>query len=158
MTIKHLRYKTCLESDVYQRIVDEAVAMLEHNGVFVFTDVLEKTKLGVIADAIRWDYVRRIIEDRHDTDLYPLGPAYLKRHAKSDETRFPNKFIAGGNGRNTVAYANVSEENAHFVLVRLKRNETMAQAYDKAATRTRAVAERAGLRLAPDSAKAIEAK
>lgn len=144
--VKFLRFAKAQSNHVYMEIADYAVERLIANGFFIRDEVLERTGYDAGFD-IRWDYVRRIIEEKHDTELIPLGPRFLSRHQLQDEQQFTERFIAGGNGRKCVAYANATQKNGHFILMRLKVKGRIADGLAKSVQRTVAIAQKVGVPL-----------
>lgn len=141
---KFLRFDKAVQSKVYSEIVQECEIKLEDKGYFAKIDVIDGAGYDAIADDIRWDYVRRMIEERHETELIPLAPSYFKRHRRDEEKQFTEKFVARGNGRRTVGYANASEQNGHFVIHRIKIKTKMSVAFATSAERTRQIGIRQG--------------
>lgn len=142
--MKYLRFEKAMQSKVYRELVDEAMMILSDFGVFAKQDVINRAGYDAIADDIRWDYVRRIIEDSHDTELIPLAPRYFKRHKHDEEVRFTELYVAKGNGKKTVGYATACEENGHFVIHRIKFKKKLADAFMKSAERSRQIGVRRG--------------
>ena len=142
--MKYLRFEKAVVSVIYITIVKEAELRLEDHGTFIKDEVIRRVGYDAIGDDIRWDYVRLIIERTHDTELIPLAPSFMKRHKKEEELRFTEKFIARGNGRRTIGYANACPQNGHFVIHRLKTKLKTAEGFTKSADRTRKIGVRIG--------------
>jgi hypothetical protein len=141
---KFLRYRIAVQSKVYQELVEETERQLVEIGHFAKINVANRAGYAAVFDDIRWDYIRRMIEEKHNTELIPLGPAFFKRHIKKEEVSFTEKFVARGNGRGTVGYAIASEQNGHFVIHRLNLKIKMSKAFADSAEDTRALAVRVG--------------
>lgn len=144
---KFLRYSTAVQSRVYRELLEEAELRLIEIGHFAKIDVTDRVGYSAIADDIRWDYIRRMIEEKHKTELIPLGPAFFKRHKREEEINpmFTEKFVARGNGRGTVGFALASKENGHFIVHRLKLKTKMSKAFAESAEHTRALGVRVGV-------------
>ena len=141
---KYLRYSAALASKVYLEIVMQAELRLADHGTFSKHEVVKDSGFEPFESEIRWDYVRRMIEEKHDTELIPLAPSYYRRHSKQEELEFTEKFVAKGNGRHTVGYCVASERNGHFVIHRLELKMRMANAFIESAERTRSLGLRVG--------------
>jgi hypothetical protein len=141
---KYLRYEKAKASKVYMEIVEQAEQRLLDHGVFNKEEVVARCGYTEISHDLRWDYIRRTIEDGHNTELIPLAPAYFRRHSKELEKSFTEKFVAKGNGRGTVGYAIASEQNGHFIIHRLKSKMKLAHSFGESAERTKAIGIRVG--------------
>ena len=132
---KWLRFAEAVKNPHYQAVINEAVERLTRVGSFSIDEILESTGLSVFHDSIRFDYVRRAIEEEYNTDLIPLSKAYFKHHAAKLERTFPGRFIATGHGKNIHGFALATAENGHFVLYQLqhkhKRTVGHANAHDR---------------------------
>jgi hypothetical protein len=142
--MKYLRYEKAIASKVYREIVDECVVRLNDHGTCIKQDVLDRTGYDAVSDDLRWDYIRRMIETSYDTELIPLAPSFMKRHRKQEEITFTERFVARGNGRRTIGYANASQQNGHFVIHRMMMKTKMAKGFTESAERTRALGVRVG--------------
>jgi len=155
---KFLRFEAAKGSPVYQTIIADAVDRLMHVGGFSKDEVLDATGYNVFDDnSIRWDYVKRIIEEDHDTDLIPMASVYFKvnqRNGRKDRrhgaafppTQFPERYIATGNGKKTAGYVIASDVNGHFVVQRLKITRGHIQGKIKRGNRSLEIGKRAGIR------------
>lgn len=140
---KWLRYEKALASKVYRDIAADASDRLHDSGHFAKEDVLESTGYQVISDDIRWDYIKRMIEEQYDVELVPLAFAYFKRHSKKEEMTVPARFIATGYGKRTVGFALVSEQNGHLVLSHLDRKRGKIAGAVKSANKSLSKAKQA---------------
>ena len=143
--MKYLRFEKAVASIIYVTVVKEAELRLEDHGTFIKDDVIRRVGYDAIGDDIRWDYVRLIIERKHDTELIPLAPSFLKRHKKEEELKFTEKFIARGNGRRTIGYANACPQNGHFIIHRLRTKLKTAEGFSNSAQKTRKIGIRVGV-------------
>lgn len=144
---KYLRFADAQKSRVYRELVSCATQRLEDHGVFNKDEVLGHTGLMEISDSIRWDYIRKMIEDEFDTELIPLALSYFKRHSKKNEVKEPAKYIATGHGKRTVGFANGTQEHGHFLVHRMKLKENVAKGVEASAAKTRNRAEGQGIPL-----------
>lgn len=129
---KYLRYEAAKASTVYRAIIDDAIERLVDVGRFAKAEVLAATGYDVFDDeAIRWDYVKRIIEEEHDTELIPMASVFFrdgqrdgrrdKRHGSAfPPEQFPERYIATGHGKKTAGFVIASNINGHFVVHCLK--------------------------------------
>jgi hypothetical protein len=154
---KWLRYESAKSSRVYRDIVTDAVDRLTHAGSFAKKDVLGATALDVFDDeSIRWDYVKRIIEADHDTELIPMASVFFKegqRNGRRDTrhgaafppAQFPERYIATGYGKKTAGFCIASGENGHFVVHTLKMIRGAVRGKIKKGNRALTVGQRAGI-------------
>ena len=141
---KWLRFEVARASEVYCKIIEDAVTKLHDVGHFAKIDVLKATGYDVFDEnEIRWDYVKRIIEEDHDTELVPLASAFFKRHAREEEVVFPWRFIAQGYGKKTAGFAIVSQRNGHFVTQHLRLKRARTSGAIKGADKTLHIGQRA---------------
>ena len=145
---KWLRYDQASKSKPYKEIANVAAERLTAGGSFQKEEVLEKTGYAVFDD-IRWDYIKRMIEEEHATELVPLAGVYFQprksrdRELAGDPKIFPARYIATGHGKKTAGYAIASEDNGHFVVEILKIKTNRARGMMKAAETTREVGSKA---------------
>lgn len=143
---KFLRFETALKSAHYRTIVDEIVDCLAARGFFQKDAVLETTGYDCMADAIRWDYIVRMLDELHNVHLIPMNAAFFKRTSEKLKREHPVRFIAGGgHGKSTAGYCQATQENGHFVLKRLEMKEQIAEGVEASVTRTRKLIERHGI-------------
>jgi hypothetical protein len=141
---KYLRFEQARESKVYREIVDECCYRLAEVGYFSKADVMDKTGYGAIdVEDIRWDYVKRIIEKEQSTELICLPSAFFKRHPKTEEVRFPARYLAHGHGKRAVGFAIVSRENGHLVMQHLNLKRAKAIGHVRSANETLDMSRRA---------------
>jgi hypothetical protein len=134
---KWLKMEKARSSPIYTAIIEAAVTQLHEVGQFAKQDVLDIAGCSALDEsAIRWDYVKRIIEEDHNTELMPLAAAFFRRHAKAEEAVFPERFIATGYGKKTVGFAICSQKNGHFVTQILRTKRTRALGVRKSADTT----------------------
>ena len=90
--------------------------------------------------AVRWDYVKRMIDDGEAQELIPLATSFFTRPLKTDrepgiDERLPGRFIATGFGKTTAGFALATQKNDHFVIYSLthKRNRALgvAKSHDR---------------------------
>jgi len=144
MMAKYQRFESCLESPVYQAIIKTATEDLLARGVFSQAEVLDKTDLSVVEDSIRWDYVERMLEEMHHTELVWLRESYFKRHPKQEEQTIPGRYIAV-NRKQTIGYAIASLQNGHLVKHVLMKKQHVALGHLQSAARTQAIGTRVGI-------------
>lgn len=143
----YIKYPTAIKSKVYIELAEAGEARLTVVGSFSKEEVLEITGYDVVApEAINWEYVRRMIQERGSTELIPLASAFFKRHREKDVMQFPRRFIAGGTGKATAGYCIASEGNGHFVIERLKMKRGAIQGAVKSLESSHSVAQRAGVK------------
>jgi hypothetical protein len=135
------RFETAAANRVYIDIADDAAERLHRVGYFAKAEVLKATGYGIFEDDLRWDYVRRMIEEKYKTELVPLCAAFFKRESKDI---VPGKLIAGGHGKRTAGYAITSQKNEHLVLARLNRRRAQADGNAEKANKTRDTSIEAG--------------
>lgn len=151
---KWLRMTQAQKSPVYIAIKDTMTDRLSVAGYFEKTEVLEATGFATVADSIRWDYLRQMIENEHHTELIPLSAQFFqktllidgkRRHLGGTRRReyellFPEKFVASGHGKRTAGFAIASQENGHFLVRVLYRKQGQARGMVKSANRTAQIA------------------
>jgi hypothetical protein len=122
-------------SEVFRRCKVE----LDDKGFFSKDDVLEKTKCLDVADSIRWDILRTLLEETLEAELIPVVQTFfprgmasiVKSHGRSETVEFsavnfPEKFIATGNGKKTAGYVMASAKTANIVIRALEYRKSVA--------------------------------
>jgi len=141
---KFLRRATAEKSPTYMAVRDEALALLKTSSSFRKDTVITRLRLEVFADAIRWDYIRSMIQDElGGVDLIPVAEAYfqarilingrMESNTKELRKRLPERFVASGHGKKTTGYVTVVPENNHFVVVVARRKDAQAMGSKRAA-------------------------
>jgi hypothetical protein len=146
--MKYLRYNSAKTSTLYLKIYDQAIIELGAHGCFAKDDVLTKVGFGVLAnsDEFRWDYIIKMIEEKTDTELIPLVPAFFSRRNKRRE--ITDGYVANGGGgkaRRVAGYASISEQNSALVLQRLEQKFGRLRGIANSVNRTGAHARQAGM-------------
>jgi hypothetical protein len=144
--------RTC---KVHEEIVHAATDRLTTVGSFSKDEVLMATGFLMMVDSIRWDYVKRIIEEDYKTELIPLAARAFRRANQEErkqypelktprqwQTTFPEKFIASGHGKKTYGFAIATKDNAMYVIKLLEIKKGRAEGARKALARTEAIAQR----------------
>lgn len=142
---RYLQFKKAQASKVYREIVTEVEEALTSIGYFHKATVLTKLGYDDFDDAIRWDYVKRMVEEQYKTELICLAEAFFKRHSKEDERHFPAKYTSTGHGKRAHGFAIASPENGHFVIQRLRVKHNIMLGAHKSANRLRSIAQQAGV-------------
>ena len=136
-------------------------------GRFSKDEVLAATGYDVFDDtSVRWDYIKRIIEEDHNTELIPMASVFFrenqrmgrkdKRHgAAYPPDRFPERYIATGYGKKTAGFVIATNENGHFVVHRLKMIRGGVRGKIKKGNRSLTIGQRAGIHRLADQ-RALE--
>ena len=128
-----LRYTECCENPHYANLMAAAVQRLVDVGMFAKAEVMADTSLHVFSeDAFRWDYLRQMIEEAHDTSLICLAKAAFP-HIYGGPQRELNlggmlappdkvasKYIAHGYGKRCVGFAIADQRNAYLIIRQLR--------------------------------------
>ena len=124
---KWLRYETAKDDPLYKTIVRSAENILEALGAFSKEEALKQAGFAILDDSVfRWDYIKRMIEDKNDTELIPLASQFFsakrdKRHSTSyPPDQFPERYLAHGYGKKTAGFCTAEQRNGHFFLTQLK--------------------------------------
>jgi hypothetical protein len=131
-----IKYSTAQKCPVHQAIAEMAADYLTRPpGVFHKEKVIDKCNMRAIASSIRWDYVKRMIEEEWGQPdmLFPLaqsfwtGPRDKDGNLTVDESALdkdkvlnPGKYIASGHGKKTAGYGLICDETGHFALYVLR--------------------------------------
>jgi predicted aspartyl protease len=145
MSEKWLRYDAAKQNPYYKQLIPLAIDYLTKRGVFERERLIKETNLGPFSDAIRWDYVVRMVEEETKVELIPLAASFFERHDHTDDPKVPQKYLASGHGKRTVGYAVASKEHGHFVIAQLVRKQKVALGMVKGADKTHASAVKAGI-------------
>lgn len=134
--MKYLRFEEALKSKVYTDIIDEASKRLMDDDEHLFKkdEVLEATGYWAVADSIRWDYIRKALEDKHGTELIPLASSFFKKGAKRNiGGDIAKSYIsgAGGGPKGTHGYALVCKENGDLIHTALEHKNLSIQGQAK---------------------------
>lgn len=85
-----VRYQDVLADITYQRIHDACYEGLVHEGSFQKEEILKYTGFHLFADAVRWDYVQRMIVDLNvlpisveANAMTDLGQAFIQAYPKN---------------------------------------------------------------------------
>src|SRR6266478_6406544 len=108
-----LRYEDAVKSKVYREIIDYAADRIHDVGAFKFSDALKATGYAAIGSSVRWDYVKRIIERKYNTKLFPVPSSYFERH--SEELDLKKLVARGGKTKRGVGFISVTRENGRLV-------------------------------------------
>lgn len=153
-----LRYEKAMANKAYIAIIEECVNLLTTRGSFSKEEVVEKTGYGGMEDDLRWDYVKRHIEESYKTELISLGAAYFRRHSKADEISIPAKYIAIGHAKRTCGFAIASHENGHLLRKRLEVKVKRANGAIKSRDKTQLLGQSLGVLLNQEPTPQIEHK
>jgi len=130
--------KTCA---LHDKIKTACVDALTKVGYFAKDEVLNDLAFGTIADSVRWDLLRRFIEEDMGCELIPLAKPFFHRGEVDRATRkrppagrddpealqrVPQRFIAWGNGKRAFGYASINEANGALVIKRLEYRRNVA--------------------------------
>lgn len=140
--MRYTTEKAVRACDIHKEIKAAAIKALENPGFFAKDEVVSKLGYGTLADSVRWDHLRRFIEDELGCELIPLAKAFFHKSEKIDKTtkrrrpagrddpaevkRVPERFIAWGNGKRAFGYASVVQANGNLVVRRLVYREHVA--------------------------------
>ena len=91
---KFVRRETVRKCAIHQTIMERASEDLEHSGAFNKEEILETLGLIVMADSVRWDYIREFLQEDQGCELVPVAASYFKRHKRDEELTSPERFIA----------------------------------------------------------------
>jgi len=138
-----LTRKIARESDLYIKVMDEAVSQLTANSYFNKDEVAIAAGAEAFIDVLRWDYIRGFIDEDHGTELIPLvsrffiasyldGPKKGRHRVKTAEERRvnPGKYIAQGNGKKTAGYCLLSMDDGILGLQRLRQKQNQSKGSD----------------------------
>tara|TARA_R110000824_G_scaffold3913_1_gene18695 strand:- start:144 stop:572 length:429 start_codon:yes stop_codon:yes gene_type:complete len=106
--------------------MERASEDLEHSGAFNKEEILETLGLIVMADSVRWDYIREFLQEDQGCELVPVAASYFKRHKRDEELTSPERFIASGHGKKTAGFVSVTIQNDHLVVCRIGQRQKMA--------------------------------
>jgi hypothetical protein len=159
-----IKYSTAQKCPVHQAIAEMAAEYLTRPpGVFHKERVIDKCNMRAVASSIRWDYVKRMIEDEWGQAdmLFPLAQSFWtgprdkdgnltveESFLDKDKVLNPGKYIASGHGKKTAGYGLICDETGHFALYVLKHKNKVAQGTRKAAGKTASAIEKQAPRLA----------
>ena len=82
---KFVRRETVRKCAIHQTIMERASEDLEHSGAFNKEEILETLGLIVMADSVRWDYIREFLQEDQGCELVPVAASYFKRHKRDEE-------------------------------------------------------------------------
>jgi len=127
-----LRYTECCENPHYANLMAAAVQRLVDVGMFAKAEVMADTSLHVFDEnAFRWDYLRRMIEEAHDTALIPLAKAAFPHiyggpqkelnlgGIQAPPDKVASKHIANGYGKRCIGFAIADQRNSHLIIKQL---------------------------------------
>jgi len=147
--MKWLRKEAAKVCPVHTAVMNKAIEHLVHAGVFNKEAVIADTRLGAVADSIRWDYIREFIIEDQGVELIPLAQSYFTRHQRQDEHLKPERFIALGFGKKTHGFAAVTRANDHLVIKRIEQRKALsdgiADSFQKYLDKVEACRNKAGL-------------
>ena len=129
----YFKRKTIRVCPVHIALMDMAVEALETTGVFNKETILQKSGYQVMADSIRWDYIRGFIETEQNCELIPLAATYFKHKDANKDVSNAKKYIAHGWGKRTHGFASIIEQNKHLVIRRIQQKEAIAEGKAEAA-------------------------
>jgi len=129
---KWIRKETIKDCPVHTAIREEASKLLSEKGTFSKSEVITITCMKSVADAVRWDYIRELIEEDQGCELIPLASSFFNRHTASDEQKHPERYMAMGHGKKTAGYAAVTLQNEHFVVKKLEHRHAVANGVGRA--------------------------
>jgi hypothetical protein len=143
---KFLRRSVADKSPIYKAITAEALALLNTSSHFRKDTVITTLGLQAFADAVRWDYVRLMLQDQlGGVELVPVAEAYFQARIEADgkmtknteelRKRLPERFVAAGHGKKTAGYVTVVPENEHLVIVVARRKDAQAKGTDRVANK-----------------------
>lgn len=172
---KYMRIEDAKSSKVYIDLKDLIVDRLINLGYFSKEDVLTASGYMAVSDSIRWDYLRRMIEEEHHTELIPLSAKFFgktlvvdgRRRRLGDlhgsqhrqlEIQFPEQMIATGYGQRTAGFAMADQRNGHFIVQLLQIKRGRVRGAVNALNRTVEIAARANIKKidAPESLFLVE--
>jgi hypothetical protein len=122
---KWVKYEKAKASALYHELEKICIDRLAAHGAFEKDEVTAAAGMEVFADAIRWDYIARMITDSGGGQLIPMAGSFFKRHKAAHALEFPGKYIATGHGKKTEGYALANRENGHFVIYRLVQKQNI---------------------------------
>ena len=127
---------------VHSALFDRALDLLEDNGYFSKDEVTDACHFEAIADSIRWDYIKERIEETHGVNLLPVCSRFFRTHVEgkdggrirtADERKVsPGKYLAGGHGKKTAGYCNVTLDDGKLAIKKLMNAQGLRNGVSKA--------------------------
>ena len=171
MATKYMKFEAAKRCEVHGKVYNQAVDDLTLDGYFCKDEVIEKTKMGTMEDSIRWDYIKKMIEDEYGAyELIPLAASFWKEMPKNrrvkdengstnNETvwlspteqkerwintklKNPVKYLATGHGKKTAGFGLVCSANGSMVIRALEQKAKVANGVREAARKAGAAAKK----------------
>jgi hypothetical protein len=115
---KKVTYNDVLACPMHQSIYIFVRHLLNTDGYFEISKVIEKTSCGAVQNAIRWDYIVRMVQEGRTVSeepeamerelekltLIPLAEPFFKTKPKHRSLELLQRFIAQGYGKRTAGY------------------------------------------------------
>ncbi len=120
-----IKFGTARKCPIHNAVALEAAAMLEASGYFAKQSVLDNLNYAAVEESIRWDYVRRMIDEDWEQEISPITQAGIREAKRGGE--LTGRHIAGGNGRKTYGYASIVEKNRKLVIARIEKKMAVSK-------------------------------
>ena len=121
----YYKRKTIRACKVHNALMEMAIDALESTGVFNKEAILQKSGYQVMADSIRWDYIRGFIETEQNCELIPLAATYFKHKDANKDVTNAKKYITHGWGKRTHGFASVVEQDKKLLVKRTKQRKVI---------------------------------
>lgn len=120
-----IKFGTARKCPIHNAVALEAAAMLEASGYFAKQSVVDNLNYAAVEESIRWDYIRRMIDEDWKQEISPITLAGIREAKRGGE--LTGRHIAGGNGRKTYGYASIVEKNHKLVIARIQNKMAIAR-------------------------------
>lgn len=133
-----IKYTTAKENEHYIELVNLCVASLQKHGCFRKEDMIAAAGLNVFSHAIQWDFVQRMLEEKHKIEVVAVAAKFFKL-TKGEKEALEyirlNEYMAKGHGKRTVGYVSAKENNGKWYAKQVENRAAISRGWELALER-----------------------